>query len=146
MMFLDADYSGLNKFGGEDDDNFKLVLPKIRRIVEDRPSIVAERYRLKGKNTKYVFRLALTNVFTVDTTSTPHSNVHYKVPRTVNRLFTGRAELLARIIKTLRSNRPFYTSRQKRFVIIGLGGQGKSKSCLQVTDLIKDEYITSRTY
>ncbi|KAG9242023.1 hypothetical protein BJ878DRAFT_401760, partial [Calycina marina] len=27
MMFLDADHSGLNKFGGEDDDNFILVLP-----------------------------------------------------------------------------------------------------------------------
>ena len=146
MMFLDADHSGLNKFGGEDDDNFKLVLPEIRRMVEDGPSIVAERYRLKGKNTKYVFRLALANVFTVDATSTPHSNVHYKVPRAVNRLFTGRAELLTRIIKTLRGDGPFHTSRQKRFVITGLGGQGKSEICLQVADLIKDEYITSRTY
>jgi len=145
-MFLDTDYLGLNKFGREDNDNFKLVLPKIRRIVKDRPLIVAEYYCLKGKNTKYVFRLVLTNVFTVDTTSTTHSNVYYKVPYAVNRLFIGRTKLLTRIIKTLCSNRPFYTSRQKRFVIIGLRGQRKSKICLQVTDLIKDKYITLRTY
>jgi hypothetical protein len=49
MMFLDADHSGLNKFSREDDDNFKLVLPEIRRMVNDSASIVATRYRAKGK-------------------------------------------------------------------------------------------------
>ena len=110
-MFLDTNYSGLNKFSREDNDNFKLVLPKIRRIVKDRPLIVAKRYCLKSKNTKYVFRLVLTNVFTIDTTSTLYSNVYYKVPYTINRLFIRRTKLLAQIIETLYSNRPFYTNR-----------------------------------
>ncbi|KIM96543.1 hypothetical protein OIDMADRAFT_33184 [Oidiodendron maius Zn] len=44
-MALDTDHSGLNKFSGEDDENFALVLPEIQRIVRDGPSIVAERHR-----------------------------------------------------------------------------------------------------
>ena len=48
-MFLDTDHSGLNKFSGEHDENFVLVLPEIQRIVRDRPSIVAERHRARGK-------------------------------------------------------------------------------------------------
>jgi hypothetical protein len=49
MMFLNTNYSGLNKFSGKDDKNFKLVLPEIRRMVEGGPLIVAERYRAKGE-------------------------------------------------------------------------------------------------
>jgi hypothetical protein len=48
-MSLNTDHSGLNKFSGNDDENFKLVLPEIRRMVEDGPSIVAKRDRAKGK-------------------------------------------------------------------------------------------------
>ena len=48
-MFLDTDHSGLNKFSGEGDENFALVLPEIRRMVEEGPSIVAKRHRAKGK-------------------------------------------------------------------------------------------------
>ena len=47
-IFLNTDHSGLNKFSGVDDENFALVLPEIRRMVEEGPSIVAERHRAKG--------------------------------------------------------------------------------------------------
>jgi hypothetical protein len=33
------------------------------------------------------------------------------------------------------------TSKQKRFVITGLGGQGKSEVCLQVANLVREEYV-----
>jgi hypothetical protein len=49
MISLETDHSGLNKFSGKDDENFKLVLSEIRRMVEDGPSIVAERHRAKGE-------------------------------------------------------------------------------------------------
>jgi hypothetical protein len=45
MIPLDTDHSGLNKFSGEDDKNFRLVLPEIRRMVEGGGSIVTERHR-----------------------------------------------------------------------------------------------------
>jgi ABC-type uncharacterized transport system ATPase subunit len=48
MMFLNTDHSGLNKFSGEDDENFALLLPEIQRMVERGPTIVADRHRMKG--------------------------------------------------------------------------------------------------
>jgi hypothetical protein len=33
-MYLDTNHSGLNKFRGEDDENFQLVLPEVKDIVE----------------------------------------------------------------------------------------------------------------
>jgi len=49
MIPLDTNHSGLNKFSGEDDVNFKRVLPEIRRMVERGGSVVTERYRANGK-------------------------------------------------------------------------------------------------
>jgi hypothetical protein len=49
MMFLNTDHSGLNKFSGEDDENFALVLPELRRMAEGGTSIVVGRHRAKGK-------------------------------------------------------------------------------------------------
>jgi hypothetical protein len=48
MIPLNTDHSGLNKFSGEDDKSFRLVLPEIRRMVINAPSITAERFRAKG--------------------------------------------------------------------------------------------------
>jgi hypothetical protein len=48
-MFFNTDHSGVNKFSGENDENFALVLPEIRRMVENGPSIVAKRHRVKGE-------------------------------------------------------------------------------------------------
>lgn len=49
MIPLDTDHSGLNKFSGEDDINFKRVIPEIRRMVEGGHLAVTERYRANGK-------------------------------------------------------------------------------------------------
>ncbi|KAM3088918.1 hypothetical protein ACMFMG_000539 [Clarireedia jacksonii] len=122
MIFLNADHSGLNKFSGEDDENFTLLLPEIQRIVRDGPSIVADRHRSK------------------DASATSHGNVHWVVPRTVNPLFTGRGELLRRIQKAICSDHTSSPNTQKRFVITGLGGQGKSEICLQVASHIREEF------
>lgn len=48
-MFLNTNHTGLNKFSGEDDANFKLVLGEIRRLVDNGPKLVAERYRAASK-------------------------------------------------------------------------------------------------
>lgn len=48
-MYMDADYSGLNKFGGRDGKNFMLLLPELRRMVEDSKPVVADRHRAQSK-------------------------------------------------------------------------------------------------
>lgn len=67
------------------------------------------------------------------------------VPRTVNDLFTGRTELLDRIQDALRGDRTHCAEKQKRFVITGLGGLGKSEVCLKVANLIREECVASIT-
>lgn len=49
MIPLDTNHSGLDKFSGEDDKNFRLVLREIRGMVEGGGSIVTERHRGNGK-------------------------------------------------------------------------------------------------
>jgi hypothetical protein len=73
----------------------------------------------------------------------PAGNVHWVVPRTVNILFTGRSELVCRIQNALR-NDDLATTKQKRLVITGLGGMGKSEVCLKVANLMREEYVTTQ--
>jgi len=46
---MDANHSGLNKFGGLEEENYKLLLREIQRMVETGPSVVVDRYRRKGR-------------------------------------------------------------------------------------------------
>jgi len=69
-----------------------------------------------------------------------HGNVHWMVPRAINNLFTGRSDLLSRIQRAFQRVSISVAQRQRRFVITGLGGQGKSEICLQVANLIKQKF------
>ena len=142
-MFLDADHSGLNKFSGMDDENWTLVLAEVGRMVKDGPSIVADRHRAKGKHNKPCMELKTTNLHTADSGATRHGNIHWTVPRPTNELFTGRTDLLLRIQVALR-NHTSDADKQKRFVITGLGGQGKSEICLKVASVMREQYVLAR--
>ena len=61
------------------------------------------------------------------------------VPRPINEMFIGRAELLLQIQEALR-NETSSADKQKRFVITGLGGQGKSEICLKVANIMREQY------
>ncbi|KAH9203233.1 P-loop containing nucleoside triphosphate hydrolase protein [Leptodontidium sp. 2 PMI_412] len=69
-----------------------------------------------------------------------HGNVHWMIPRAINSLFTGRSDLLSRIQKALEIESISLPQGQRRFVITGLGGQGKSEICLQVASLMKQKF------
>ena len=72
-------------------------------------------------------------------TATKHENIHWIIPRCVNNLFTGRKELLLQMREVLHVDYAFSAEKQKRFVITGLGGQGKSEICLKVANLMREE-------
>jgi ABC-type phosphate transport system ATPase subunit len=61
--------------------------------------------------------------------------VYWKVHRTINTLFTGRKKLLERVKYALRKESP----EQKVFVIIGMGGMGKSEICLKIANEMREE-------
>jgi hypothetical protein len=118
MIFLHTDHSGLNKFSGENDGNFTLLLPEIQRMVDNGLSIVTSRYQANGEGA---------------------GNKHWMIPRAVSRLFTGRSEIIDKIKGALQDDRAQHVEQQKVFVITGLGGLGKSEICLQVANLWREE-------
>ncbi len=60
-------------------------------------------------------------------------NVHWIVPKITNTLFTGREDILEKLDRSIGpQSDPLQMSQpQKRFVIIGDGGIGKSEICLK---------------
>lgn len=66
-------------------------------------------------------------------------NKHWLVPRSVNRLFTGRSEIIDRIKGAIRDDGTQHADKQKVFVITGLGGMGKTEICLQVANTLREE-------
>ena len=64
--------------------------------------------------------------------STTTQNKHYLVPHTVSAKFTGRRDICQRLQEAcLPSVSLTAQAVQKRFVIAGLGGVGKTQVCLK---------------
>ena len=62
-------------------------------------------------------------------------NVHWKVPRRPNTLFTGRTDDLRRIENAIQDG----PQQDGVFVITGLGGLGKSEICLKIANEMRSE-------
>ena len=69
-------------------------------------------------------------------------NVHWMVPRNTNRLFTGRKDILEKLDRSLGShcNSSQIGEQQKRFVIVGDGGIGKSEVCLKFANDTRNNF------
>lgn len=63
-------------------------------------------------------------------------NKHWLVDRPTNPHFTGRREVIDKIIKRITSEDA--NNEQRRFVLTGMGGQGKSEICLHVANEVRD--------
>lgn len=64
-------------------------------------------------------------------------NVHWLVERSINPMFTGRHGIISKIKNAFTSSRP---GVQKRFVLTGMGGQGKSEVCLKVANELREQF------
>lgn len=114
MMYLDTDHSGLNKFSGEDDPNFKIVGSVVEKMVCE-ASVLELREPLKDVS----------------------ANVVWLLPRVANNFFTGRTETLTKIMNAIDNSRRM--QQQHRFIITGMGGQGKSEICVQIANKLRQE-------
>jgi tetratricopeptide (TPR) repeat protein len=66
------------------------------------------------------------------------------VTRSVNHLFTGREGILSKIEEILqRSFEETDVFFQRRFVITGMGGQGKSEICLKIANTMRQRYTST---
>ncbi|KAH7408158.1 hypothetical protein DE146DRAFT_776467, partial [Phaeosphaeria sp. MPI-PUGE-AT-0046c] len=113
---LEANHSKIVKFDARSDTGYTSALERLRQYEHDAQKVIADRFLPK------VLAAAIG----------PSKNVHWTVPRNVNSLFTGRSAIVKRMRSTLSSNEGSQVQGQRRFVIIGMGGQGKSELCLRV--------------
>ncbi|ERF72190.1 hypothetical protein EPUS_02077 [Endocarpon pusillum Z07020] len=69
------------------------------------------------------------------------NNRHWLVPRPVNPFFTGQKTLLKMLRETICDNlHQEVHHKQRRFVIIGIGGAGKSEVCLKFAEANRDRF------
>ncbi|SPO04151.1 uncharacterized protein DNG_06834 [Cephalotrichum gorgonifer] len=73
-------------------------------------------------------------------------NTHWLVPRSVNPLFAGREDILRTIQKAISRENKTNGDQQRRFVITGMGGQGKSEVCLAIANRLRDSYVSPMCY
>ncbi|KAL6710841.1 hypothetical protein ACN47E_007898 [Coniothyrium glycines] len=67
-------------------------------------------------------------------------NKHWIIPRMINSKFVGRTELIRRIRYIFRLKTGVNGRKQERCVIIGTGGLGKSEVCLQIANLMREDF------
>ena len=70
----------------------------------------------------------------------PH-NKYFEVPRNVSSIFTGREDICQDLQeRCLPSNPPSAQKTQKRYVLHGLGGSGKTQICLKFAQDYRERY------
>ena len=71
-------------------------------------------------------------------------NVHFSMPQSVQSFFTGREELLKELSTSfIQSPGPLYDQDQRRFVIHGIAGSGKTQFCCKFADMNRYKYVYS---
>ncbi|KAK3170058.1 hypothetical protein OEA41_009443 [Lepraria neglecta] len=70
----------------------------------------------------------------------PFRNKYFEVPRDASSTFTGREEICEQLqARCLPSSTPNIRGQQKRYVIHGLGGSGKTQVCLKFVQDYREE-------
>ncbi len=65
------------------------------------------------------------------------------VPRSASRVYTGRGDIGERLAQVLSFDPATPPKQQRTFVIVGVGGTGKSEVCLKFAEDHRDEYVES---
>ena len=67
-------------------------------------------------------------------------NKHYHIPQNLSTIFTGREDVIQRIYEGIfHSDTDKRHMKQKRFVLYGLGGSGKTQICIKFAEEFRDK-------
>ncbi|KAI9764687.1 MAG: hypothetical protein M1839_005787 [Geoglossum umbratile] len=103
---VDANHREMCKFESRDDDAYENLCKRVRRL------------------------LAVSAIGPVGTSRS--LNMHYRVPHGVSPIFTGRGDTCRQLEQLcLPPEAPNDSRAQKRFVVYGMGGSGKTQVCLK---------------
>ncbi|KAI9710441.1 MAG: hypothetical protein M1812_007409 [Candelaria pacifica] len=138
-----ADHSQMCKFESMEASGFSVVRATLQRYAEGANDTVSQRWiqaidfltRLRTSEATELVGFDIYNnskPFTYMKSNNTQRNKHFHVPYNASSIFTGRADISKRLEDSILS-RPGTedTSMQKRFVLYGLGGSGKTQFCLK---------------
>lgn len=69
-------------------------------------------------------------------------NIHWLVPRSASPFLIGRAKITSNVIGSISPILDETPACQKRFILTGIGGQGKSEICLNVVNQVRSLCVT----
>ena len=93
------------------------------------------------KSRPYAANYQCLNVALNHTKSRARHNKYFEVPRSVSSIFTGREDICRDLQeRCLPSHPPSAQKTQRRYVLYGLGGSGKTQICLKFAQDHRERY------
>lgn len=132
------------KFLGPSNSSFRTVIEALARYCRDAPLVIARRWKqaedlLSQARSHEAAELVGTG-FDVHNENRPFyyqrwvfeapRNKHFHIPQVVSSIFTGREDMSQLVKRSLLVEEVDDTTRQqRRFIIYGIGGSGKTQFC-----------------
>lgn len=149
---IHATHSQMCKFPDEHFPAYKVILTALRRHLKEAEHIIptrlaAAKHDIRDRRKAEVHEILGSNAFIKDVQSATQQsqkksyNKHFTAKMRVSDIFTGREglarELQSRILPPVDPQTP---SEQKRYVLHGLGGSGKTQFCLKFANDNKNKF------
>ena len=117
---VDANHEEMCKFRERDDDAYEMLFKRVRRMMEKQERV--------PQDSSYVC-------------SASSYNKHYNIPHNLSAIFTGRDDIIQNICEgCLPSDTRERPIKQKRFVLYGLGGSGKTQICIKFAQDYQEKF------
>lgn len=119
-----------------DHEDYETIVKTLAQCCKEAPPLIAGRWRelhstckLQSAGSPHRYERTIFNIADDEQqTKIPSSqNRHWSVPQPVSSIFTGRAEIFGSLYKSLFSSDAKACRQQKRFIIYGVGGSGKTQ-------------------
>ena len=139
---IDATHFGMTKFSMTTLSSYRTVIAALKRYCVDSPSIISHRWEVARKalaqaRSNEAFELAGLVLDTGEdqfyprktSRSTGHRHKHFYPPHQTTTNFIGRRDTFGKLRNALYEPAQIDSTQQRRFVVYGMGGSGKTQFC-----------------
>lgn len=151
---LDATHSSMVKLTDEH-KHYLIILNAVTQYCHEAPPVISRRWKhahavLGRADTNELFNLMGT-AFDVHNDNQPFQyvkaaskelrNKHFHIPQAVSSIFTGREDISREVEAALFTQDPEVARQQKRFIIYGIGGSGKTQFTCKFAQDFRERYL-----
>ena len=155
---IHANHAQMVQFSNTETSSYRTVLEALRRYCHSAPSVIARRWQhatesLALARSGEAFELAGT-AFDVHNESRPYQyqrkasetpkNKIFRIPQAVSSIFTGREDVSQTVEEAFwASGEETSAMQQRRYIIHGIGGSGKTQFCSKFAQDHRERYAKS---